>query len=195
MDSKETPTDDTQPVKPIAALARLQNSVRALWVAVILIAMIALLSLAVNVALVFKLMGIRNSVADTLASASRSLDNLAGQGISFDFPVSQTIVFEGDVPVKQDIAFPFKGEFPINTTVSIPVDLGPLLGKQVFNVPVNTAVPVDVTVPVHFEQTVHVKTQVPVKMTVPIRLGPNDPPLRDLVIQLRAWLENLRKSL
>lgn len=193
--SNNTKPDDTQPIPRIAATqSRLEGQVKALWAAVVMVGLLALVSLAVNVLLVARLLVIRNALTSVVANASRSLDNLAGQGISLDFPISQTINFEGDVPIKQDLNFPFKSNFPIDTTVSVPVDLGPL-GQQVINVPVKTTVPVDVNVPIHVDQTIHVKTEVPIRITVPIRLGPNDPPLKDLLAQVRAMLENLRRML
>jgi hypothetical protein len=170
----------------------LERSVRALWAVVILVTLLALASLAVNAVLVTRLLAIRSEASAVLESASQSLDNLASQGVSFEFPISQTVNFEGDVPFKQDIAFPFKGNIPINTVVSMQVDLG-LLGTQTVRVPVNTTVPVDVTVPVKVDQTVHVKTQLPVRMNVPIHFGPDDPPLKDMIAQARQWLDRIRK--
>jgi hypothetical protein len=174
---------------------RLERSVRVLWLAMVLAGVLALTSLAVNAVLVARLLAIRNQMSEALSGASHSLDNLAGQSIAFDFPISQTVNLETDVPLKQDITFPFKGNFPINTTVSVSINLGPVLGTQVINVPVNTTVPVDVSVPIRVDQTFHVKTQVPVQMKVPIRLSPNDPPFKEWLAQAREWLQGLRKSL
>jgi hypothetical protein len=174
-----------------AAHGKLERSVRALWVAMAAVATLALVSLAVNVVLVTRLLAIRTAVAGALDDASRSLDSLAGEGIGFEFPVSQTVPFEGNVPFKQEFAFPFKGNIPIDTTISVPLDMG-LLGRQVINVPVKTTVPVDITVPVRVDETFHVKTQVPVRMNVPIRIGANDPPLKDWIAQARQWLERMR---
>jgi hypothetical protein len=204
--SNEVKSDDTQPIPAVTqsdapqpsgtpSLARLERSIQVLWLATVLVGLLAVVSLAVNAILVMRLLAIRSEVSGALASASRSLDNLAWQGIAFDFPISQTVNFEGDVPFKQDLTFPFKGNLPINTTVSIPINLGPVLGTQVVNVPVNTTVPVDVTVPVRVDQTIHVKLQVPVQTSVPIRLGPNDPPLKDWLAQVREWLARVRQSL
>jgi hypothetical protein len=179
---------------PSPAQVRLERSVKALWVAMFLVTVLALASLAVNALLVSRLLAIRNEAAAMLDNASKSLDNLIWQGISYDFPFSQTISYEGDIPFEQDINFPFKGNIPFNTTVSIPIDLGPL-GTQVIRVPVSTTVPVDVTVPVHVKQNFHVKTQVPVQMNVPIHLGPNDPPLKDLLAGARQLLDRIRQYL
>jgi hypothetical protein len=176
-----------------SAQMRLERSVRVLWMMMAAVTTLALVSLALNVLLITRLMAARNQAAAMLDEAARSLDNLSGVGLSFDFPVSQTVNFEGDVPFKQDISFPFKGNIPIDTTISVPVDMG-LLGRQVINVPVKTTVPVDITIPVHVEQTFHVKTLVPVQMNVPIRIGPNDPPLKDLITQARQWLGRIRQS-
>jgi hypothetical protein len=187
-------SNDTLPTPPDTAVLRLTRSVRALWAVTLLASLLACASLAVNIVLVTRLLELRNGIADTLTSVSRSLDNLSGQGIAFDFPISPTVNFEGDVPVKQDVTIPFKSNLPINTVVGIPLDLGPL-GKQTINVPVNTNVPIDVKLPIHIEQTIHIRTAVPIRMTVPIRFAPGDAPLKDWIAQARAWLENLRNSL
>ncbi len=187
-------SNDTLPKSPDTALLRLTRSVRALWAITLLASLLACASLAVNVVLVTRLIELRNGIADTLTSVSHSLDNLSGQGIAFDFPISQTVNFEGDVPVRQDVTIPFKSNFPINTVVGIPLDLGPL-GKQTINVPVNTNVPIDVKLPIHVEQTIHIQTAVPIRLTVPIRLAPNDAPLKDWIAQARAWLDNIRKKI
>lgn len=200
--------DDTQPIATVPGSSTLpapagqvaappttkglERSVRVLWIVTFLVAILALASLAVNVVLVTRLLAIRDEASAVLLDASRSLDNLAWQGLAFEFPISQTVNFEGDVPFKQDIDFPFKGNIPINTTVSLPIDLGPL-GTQTIQVPVNTTVPINVTVPVRVDQTVHIKTQLPVRMNVPIRIGPNDQPLKDLIAQTRQWLDRFRK--
>jgi hypothetical protein len=182
----------TTPSSLSATHIRLERSVRALWIMMAAVATLALVSLAVNVILVTRLLAIRTAVAGALDDASRSLDNLAGEGIKFEFPISQTVPFEGDVPFKQEFAFPFKGNIPIDTTISVPLDMG-LLGRQVINVPVKTTVPVDITVPVRVDETFHVKTQVPVRMNVPIRVGANDPPFKDWIAEARQWLERIRR--
>ena len=187
-------SNDTLPKAHDTAHVRLTRSVRALWAMTMLASLLACASLAVNILLVTRLIELRNGIADTLTSASRSLDNLSGQGIAFDFPISQTVNFEGDVPVKQDVTIPFKSNFPINTVVGIPLDLG-LLGKQTINVPVNTNVPIDVKLPIHIEQTIHIQTAIPVRMTLPIRLAPDDAPLKDWIAQARVWLDNIRKRI
>jgi hypothetical protein len=190
------PTTPGVPVAVPPGLLRaqkgLERSVRALWAVVILVALLAIASLAVNAVLITRLLAIRSEASAVLDSAKKSLDNLAWQGVSFEFPISQTVNFEGDVPFKQDMAFPFKGNIPINTVISMPVDLG-LLGTQTVRVPVNTTVPVDIIIPVKVDQTVHIKTQVPVQMNVPVRIGPNDPLLKDTITQIRQWLERIRK--
>ncbi len=201
---------DTQPINPAlkssmielqndqAALAQaqagLRRSVRILGGMTVLVTALALLSLAANFLLITKLLQIRSGMAATLENASHSLDNLSGQTVAFDVPISQTVNFEGDVPIKQDLKFPFKADVPVNTTVSVPINLGPL-GTESINIPVNTTIPVDITVPVHVEQTVHVQTQLPVRVTFPVRLSTNDPPLKDWIAQARAWLDMVRRSL
>ncbi len=173
---------------------RLRRSVRLLGLMLLGVAMLAVVSLGINFLLVTRLLRVRSDAAAMIENASRSLDNLSGQGLAFDVPISQTVNVEGDIPFKQDLAVPIKTNVPVNTTVTVPLNLGPL-GSQDISVPVNTTIPVDITVPIHVEQTVHVKTQLPVRMTFPVRLSANDPPLRDWIAQVRQWLGLAKKYL
>lgn len=155
---------------------------------------VALVSLAINLVLAGALLQRRAFLLTALDQTIASLDNASSASIAFNFPVSQTVNFEGDIPFKQDFDFPFKGDVRINTTIYVPIDLGPL-GKQTIAVPVDTTVPVDTSVPVHIDQTFHVKTQVPIQMDVPIELSPKQPPFSDWLNQVREWLLLLRNQI
>jgi hypothetical protein len=165
-----------------------------LWALALGALALAAVSLLINLVLIAALLQARNSVQATLDQAVRELDAVSGAPIRFDLAISQTVDFAGSVPFRQDMVFPFKGEIPISTTLSVPLDLGPL-GSRTIDVPVNTTAAVDVQVPVHIDQVIPVKTQVPVRMTVPIEISPNQPPLRDWLGKAREWLLKLRKQL
>jgi len=167
--------------------------VRILWAAIAAVAVLAIVSMAFNILLVIRLLALRNDVSATLDAASKAIDDLEARGIAITLPFSQTIDFEGDIPFKQEIQFPFKGNVPFNSVVRVPVTIGPI--TQIIEVPVNTVVPVDVVVPVKVDQVFHVKTQVPVNISVPISLGPEEPLLKDMITQARQWIERMRKYL
>ena len=188
--------DDTQPLVPLPSRQAPPSGHpnRALWAAVAVCLAISLLSLALSGILVFRLVGLRQTVAGGLDAAIAALDSLDGEGIHFDYHLSQTIPFSGDIPVEQELLFPFQGKVPINTTVKVPVSLG-ALGEFSIDVPVNTTFDVDVQVPVSISQTIHVETDVPVDMVIPIDLGADSPLVTRLAGQVRDWLLELRESL
>lgn len=167
---------------------------RALWVLVVLSLMISIFSLALNGILIFRLLGVRQTVVDGLDTALAAMDNLAGKGFHYDYHFNETIPFSGDIPIKQDLVFPFKGNIPINTTVRVPVDAG-VLGTFNIDVPINTVFPVDLEVPISVDQTVHVETEVPLELQIPIDVKPDDPLIQQLLGPIQEWLLQLRESM
>ncbi len=156
---------------------------------------VAVISLLINLVFVAALLERRAALQTAVDQMIVALDDASGNDVTFNFPISQTVAFEGDVPLRQDLDFPFKADVHINTTIRVPIDLGPLLGQQVVNVPVDTVVPVDTSVPVHIDQTFHVNTQVPVRVDVPVVISPRQPPWRDWLEQVREWLVSLRDQI
>jgi hypothetical protein len=98
------------------------------------------------------------------------------------------------VPIQEEMIFPFEGNFPINTTVKVPIDAG-VLGTFNLDVPINTSVYVETEVPIEIDETFEVSTTIPVSMTIPIELSPDDPAIQGLVDRVRQWLLDLRRSL
>lgn len=165
-----------------------------LWMLTSASLLIAVFSLVLNAALLSALGSRRAELQRLLDDASAGVEQAAASGISLEFPVKETIHFEGDIPIQQDFDFPVNTTIAVNTTVSVPVDLG-ALGTISVSVPINTSVPVNTAVPVHVDQTIHVATDIPVEMTVPIRLAPDQPPLSDLIEAARAFLGRLEQLL
>ncbi len=155
---------------------------------------ISLASLILNGTLIYRLMVVQQVVMEGLDEAIAALGNLSGTGVQYDYHFEQMIPFSGDIPFKQDLVFPFKGNIPINTTVRVPIDVGPL-GTFVVAVPINTSVHIETSIPVHVDQTVHVSTTIPLSLTIPIDIKADKPPLRDVIDRVREWLMRLRKSL
>lgn len=154
---------------------------------------IALVSLALNLLLVSALLERQKAFQAMMDQSLAALDSASTTGFKFNFPISQTIDFEGDIPFQQDMVFPFKGNVRINTTFRVPVRVPGTSIEMTVPVPIDQTVPVDTAVPVHIDQTFHVKTKVPIKMDVPIELSPQQPPLSDGLSALRQWLEQMRR--
>jgi hypothetical protein len=155
---------------------------------------LALVSLALNGILLVALLQRQAFARVAIDQALVEIDQMAISGLTFDLPVSQTIDFEGNIPIQQDFVVPFESSVPLNTNISVPLDLGPL-GTRIIEIPVNTSVPVDLQVPVHIDQAFPIKASVPLQMTVPIRLSPTEPPLRDWLRGAREFLLLLRTQI
>lgn len=154
---------------------------------------LALVSLALNILLIYSLMGVRQTAVDGLDQALNSLDSLEDEGFHYEYKYENTLPISVEIPVQQEMVIPFQGTFPINTTVRVPIDAG-VLGTFVLDVPINTSVPVDVEVPVQISQTVAFSTSIPVSLTVPIDVQPDDPAIEGFINGLRQWLLELRGS-
>ena len=92
------------------------------------------------------------------------------------------------------MTIPFAGDFPINTTIAIPINAG-VLDTFVVDVPINTSVYVETEVPVNIDQTFHFSTSIPISMTVPIDVATDDPEVQSVIGRAQQWLIELRDSL
>ncbi len=166
---------------------------RALWTLAILALVIGLASLALNGVLIYKLLSVGQTAADGLDAAIAALQNLEGEGFSYEYRFNQTVPFSGDIPFKQDLIFPFKGDIPINTTVRVPIDAG-VLGTFTIDVPINTTFHVDLEVPIKVDQTIHVDTAIPLDMAIPIEIKGDDPAIQKQIDRILEWLLSLRQQ-
>jgi len=175
----ERVTPQTLPPAPVVVK---QTSVW-LWVIATCALVVAIVSLTINALLVSELLERQKAFLAMFDQSIASVDDSSGAVLKFNFPVSQTVNFEGDIPFQQDFDFPFKGNVRIQTTIRVQGPLGTYI-----DVPVDQTVPVDTSVPVHIDQTFHIKTQVPVKMEVPVEVKTGEPPFSDWMRQLKEWL-------
>ncbi|MEJ2212008.1 MAG: hypothetical protein P8129_23655 [Anaerolineae bacterium] len=154
---------------------------------------VALVSLALNAFLLYALLDVRQAAMDGLDAGLNSLERLEGEGFHYEYSFQDTLPVAVEIPVQQEMIFPFKGNFPINTTIQVPINAG-VLGTFVIDVPIDTNVPVDVEVPIQISQTVAVSTSIPLSMTVPIDVTADDPAIQGFIDGLRQWLLELRQS-
>lgn len=192
-DQIRTPPPLRMPPAAMTGAPRRQRSSCLLGFLVGLGLIISLVSLALSVFLVYSLLNVRQAAIDGLDLALDSLEKLEGQGFHYEYQYSDTLPIAVEIPVQQEMVFPFEGNFPINTTVQVPINAG-ALGTFVIDVPINTNVPVDVEVPIQISQTVAISTSIPVSLAVPIDVTANDPAIQGLIDDLRQWLLQLRQS-
>ncbi len=154
---------------------------------------IAALSLGLNAFLLISLNNARQANRQMVDRVIVALDQAATGNFHYNYHIKQTVPFDVQVPIKQDLLFPFKGTIPISTT--FPLRMATPLGGVDLNIPINTTFPVDVQVPLKVDQTFPVKMDVPLDMDVPIDLRLDQPPFDALMRDVRAWLVEVRDSM
>lgn len=157
------------------------------WLALV----IAGLSLLLNIIVISQFLQVRAQVKHGLDQAIAQLDGMcSGDSPTVVFPISQTIRFQGEIPMPQGLVIPFKGNIPFNTTIR--VESFP--GGPVINVPINTVVPVDTKVPIPGGIVIPVDTTIPFRQDIPIDLCTEASPfgkiMRSLMSELRALQAN-----
>lgn len=177
-----TPTPRPMPVlRPDTARARSLTALLAL--------VIAGMSLALNLIVVTKLLQVRSQVDGALSSAIAQLETVCDPGSTpLTFPISQTIRFQGNIPMPQGLVIPFKGNIPFRTTIRVET----FPGGPVINVPINTVVPVDTQVPIPGNIVIPVDTSIPFRQDIPIDLCTEASPFHGLVDQLENELRTLQ---
>lgn len=192
-DTIATPVPFTAEPPSAASGDRAEHATRSLRVVSGFCLLISLLSLALSGFLFFSLLEVRQTFHEGLDTAIQAVDSFEGEGFQYEYRFERMIPVSASIPIEQDLAFPFRGDIPINTTVQVPIDAG-ILGTFNVEIPINTSVYVDTVVPVKVEQRFEVSTTVPVSMTIPIDIQPDDPAIEGLLSQVRRWLVQLKQS-
>lgn len=156
--------------------------------------LLALLSLALNVYLLYVLSSAQQAAVDNIDAAILALEDLSGTGFHYEYQFNQDIPVVADIPIEQEMIVPFEGNLPINTTIQIPIDAG-LLGTFAIDVPIDTNVYVNTEVPLHIDQTFTLNTSIPISMTMPIDIGTGDAQIEGVLDQVQLWLIGVRDSL
>lgn len=165
-------------------------------IALILLAILVLLSLILNGIVFIALLRTRRTTLAAVQDAQSAIDRISEDSISYTVQLDENLPVVTSFPFSEEIDVPINTVLPIDTTVFVPVDLG-LLGTVDIEIPIRTVVPVDIDVTVPVNQTVDVVTSVPLKVNVPIEVEVSDTSLsRDLdalnraLAQLEARLED-----
>lgn len=155
---------------------------------------VALVSLALNVAVIYILLQVRQQTGLALAQAAASLKTIQTGAIDTTVAIDHPIPVALDVPVKFDVVVPIKKTITINQTVAVPIDL-PLLGTHTINVPINLAVPIDLSVTIPIDRSVPINASIPVKFDVPIHLKIAETTFGQGLGELRQLLQQQAETL
>lgn len=162
-------------------------------IALIVLAVLTLLSLALNGVVVFGLLKARQIVLATMADARALVTGIGDATFSYTLEVRQVIPIATNIPFHEEITVPVKTTIPIDTTVVVPVDLG--ITTYNLEVPIRTLVPVDLAFTVPISRTVDIRTTVPLELDVPIEIPLADTPLVGYLEKIDAALARLGEKL
>jgi hypothetical protein len=162
-------------------------------IALIVLTLLTLLSLALNGALVFGLLWARQIALSTMADARAIVAGVGDETFSYTFEVRQEIPVATSVPFHEEITVPVQTTIPIDTTVVVPINLG--FTTYSLEVPIRTIVPVDLAFTVPISQTVDIRTTVPLELDVPIEIPLADTPLVGYLEKIDATLARLGEKL
>jgi len=162
-------------------------------VVLILLAVLTLISLALNGAVIFGLLEARETALSTVAGTRAIVADVGDETFSYTFKLNQEIPIAASVPFSEEITVPVKMTIPISTTVVVPIDLR--FTSYNLQVPIRTLIPVDVEFTVPISKTIDVATMVPLDLDVPIEIPIADTPLAGYLEGLDEDLAKLEEKL
>lgn len=170
-------------------------------VALVLLAVLTVLSLALNGVILLGLVRARQIALDVQQVALNTVDDaraivvgVSDDTFSYTLEVEQEIPIATSIPFNEEVTVPIRTTIPISTVVIIPINAG-LLGTFDVDVPVRTLIPVDLEFTVPISRTVDIATTVPLDVDVPIVIPLAETPLVDYMEELDTGLGRLEKSL
>lgn len=162
-------------------------------VALIALGLLTVLSLALNVIVIYGITRIRETTHGIVVDARDLVDSLAEAKFTYTVEVDQTFPISTQFPFSQTVAVPINTVVPINTRVVVPVDLG--VTTYNLRVPINTVFPIDMDFTVPVSQVVDVEMEVPVNVEVPVEVVIPETPLAGYLAELDAALARTEQRL
>lgn len=166
---------------------------RGYGIALIVLTVLTLLSLALNGAIIYGLLQARQIALKTVAGARAIATGIGNETISYTFEVHQEIPVAASVPFHEEITVPVQTTVPISTTVVVPINLG--ITSYNLRVPIRTLVPINLEFTVPISKTVDVATTVPLDFPSLIEISIADTPLVGYLDSLDADLAELEEKL
>jgi len=141
----------------------------------VFLALLTVLSLAANAALLFTLYQYQQLTVGLLEGVRTVLAQVKDEKIEYTFRMDREIPFVSTFPFQDEFTMPIDMTIPVNTTVVVPIDLG--FTTYRLRVPINTVFPfkADFTVPI--SMSIPVSVTVPIQMEVPVEIPLSDTPL------------------
>lgn len=147
--------------------------------------LVALASLALNLALLAGIYTFRQRAQEEVRNASRLLNTVEMEDFelpvrvdetlpisltvpfsdTFRAPISATVPISAAIPFTDNIEVPINTVIPINTQVQVPI---PVIGNVVVPIPIVTSIPVSLTVDVPISRTIPVQLDIPVNLDVEV---------------------------
>jgi hypothetical protein len=159
----------------------------------ILLALLTLISLALNAAIIFGLLRAQEIALTTVGDARALVTGIGDDTFSYTFEVRQEVPIAASIPFNEEFTIPLKTTIPINTTVVVPIDLG--FTSYDLEVPIRTVFPVDLEFTVPVSKTVDIATTVSLDVDVPIEIPIADTPMVDYVEKLDEALAHVEAQL
>lgn len=149
-----------------------------------------LLSLAVNIFVIWSLLDFRASAYQVVFNARRSLEILTEENITADVYVDQLIPINTEIYFDQQIDIPIDMTFPLDVIVYTTINL-PGVGSQRIAIPIRGNIPIDFTVPVPVKMTVPISTEYQIQEVIPLEFSLR----QDALLMLIETLENVENIL
>jgi hypothetical protein len=182
-----SPTPTYLPAMPPPGCDRLGRAAR-LGIAAALI--MSCLALLISALILVEAWRVRNAAAAGLDDVIAQLDTVCGASAQpMVFPISQTIHFESEIALPNNLMIPFKGNIPINTALQ--VNVPGLPGTPLLKIPINTTVRVDTRVPIPEGISIPVALDVPIDQRIPVDLCAGESPTKAL---LERTIRNIRTA-
>lgn len=148
---------------------------RGYWAALIALALLTVLSLALNGILVFEFLEVRRSAHRIVVDTRSLVTDFAQDTFTYTVNVDQEIPVSTEIALNEAFSVPINTVVPLSTTVVVPVDLR--LATYKLAVPIQAVFPVSTQVTVPFSEVIDVATIVPLDVDVPIEVTVADTPL------------------
>lgn len=152
----------------------------------IALALLTLLSLALNGIVIFAFLQLRQAAHHIVTDARALVAEMADDTFSYTIEVEREIPVSTEIPFSETFSVPINTVIPIDTRVVVPVDLGFMTYS--LTVPIETVFPVDMEITVPVSQVVDVTTVVPLDVEIPIEVAIADTPLADYLSDVDAML-------
>ncbi len=169
-------------------------------VALVLLTLLTLISLAFNGVVIYGLLQARQMVLDaqqvaltTVGDARVIVTGIDDDTFAYTLEVEQEIPIETSIPFNEVVNIPINTVIPIDTSITVPIDLG--ITTYELDVPIQTVFPVDLQFDVPISKTVDIATTVVLDVDVPIEIPLADTLLADYVEEVDAGLARLEESL